>query len=359
VTLSRRQMLGRLVAVAGAGAVTSVGACRRGVPGECAELAGARIRWIVPNAPGAGYDAETRLLEPYLERRLGADIVVDNQPGAGEITGARAIASAQPDGRTLGTIGVPGLLVATLLGNSEAPDVSRDFTVLGRISRSWHVWAAGQKSPLRSIDEVIARSATRPMAFAIDEAGSASLVGIAETAALLGIGVDLIDGFAGTRSACLAALRGDVDLVCFNYDTIRDLIASGDLVPLLQVSTAPVAPDKVLERVPVLGGTRGLAVARASARGTGVERARAAANALIHVIGGGRIVVAPAHLPPALAECLSGALYATLTSAELGPAGRDFDVATGHAAAMEVQTAALDAPQLVPAVREAIRALRQ
>jgi tripartite-type tricarboxylate transporter receptor subunit TctC len=336
-------MLGRLVA----GAVTSVGACRRGVPGECAELAGARIRWVVSNAPGGGYDAETRLLEPYLERRLGADIVVDNQPGAGGITGARAIASAQPDGRTLGTISVPGLLVATLLGTTEAPDPSRDFTVLARISRSWHVWAAGEKSPLRSIEDVIARSATRPVGFAIDEAGSASLVGIAETAALLGIGVDLIDGFAGTRSACLAAIRGDVDLVCFNYDTMRDLIASGDLRPLLQVSTAPIVPDKVLKGVPVLGGARGLAVARATA------------NALIHVIGGGRIVVAPAHLPSALAECLSGVLYATLTSAELGPAGRDFDAATGPAAAAEVQAAALDAPQLVPAVREAMRALRQ
>ena len=359
MTLSRRQMLGGLVAAAGAGAVTGVGACARLVTGECADLAGARIRWVVPNAPGGGYDAETRLLEPYLERRLGAEIVIDNQPGAGGITGARAIASARPDGRTLGTIGVPGLLVATMLGNTDAPDPSRDFTVLGRISRSWHVWAVGQKSPLRSIDDVIARSATRPVAFALNEAGSASLVGIAETAALLGIGVDLVAGFTGTRSACLAAIRGDVDLVCFNYDTIRDLIASGDLVPLLQVSTAPVAPDKVLERVPVLGGTRGLAVARASARGADVERARAAANALIHVIGGGRIVVAPAHLPPALAECLSGVLYATLTSAELGPAGRDFDAATGPAAAAEVQAAALDAPQLVPAVREAMRALRQ
>lgn len=352
-------MLGQLVAVAGAGTVTSVWACRLGVPGGCAELAGARIRWVVPTAPGGGYDAEMRLLEPYLERRLGAEIVVDNQPGAGGITGARAIASAQPDGRTLGTIGVPGLLVATLLGNTEAPDPSRDFTVLGRISRSWHVWAAGQQSPLRSIDDVIARSATRPVAFAIDEAGSASLVGIAETASLLGIGVDLVAGFIGTRGACLAAIRGDVDLVCFNYDTIRDLIASGDLRPLLQVSTAPIAPDNVLKGVPVLGGARGLAVAKANARGTDVERARAAANALIHVIGGGRIVVAPAHLPSALAECLSGVLYATLTSAELGPAGRDFDAATGPATAAEVQAAVLDAPQLVPAVREAMRALRQ
>ena len=39
-----------------------------------------------------------------------------------------------------------------MLGNTSAPDPSRDFTVLGRISRSWHVWAVGQKSPLRSID---------------------------------------------------------------------------------------------------------------------------------------------------------------------------------------------------------------
>ena len=357
MTLSRRQVLSRLVEAACAGSIASLVACQRMEFGACVGLTGARIRWVVPNAPGGGYDAETRLLEPFLERRLGADIVVDNQPGAGGITGARAIASAQPDGRTLGTIGVPGLLVATMLGNTDAPDPSRDFTVLGRISRSWHVWAAGRKSPLRSIHDVIARSATRPVAFALNEAGSASLVGIAQ--ALLGIGVDLVAGFTGTRSACLAAIRGDVDLVCFNYDTIRDLIASGDLVPLLQVSTAPVAPDKVLEGVPVLGGARGLAVARASARATDVERARAAANALIHVIGGGRIVVAPAHLPTALAECLSGALYATLTSADLGPAGRNFDAATGQAAAMEVQAAALDAPQLVPAVREAMRALRQ
>jgi tripartite-type tricarboxylate transporter receptor subunit TctC len=345
VTLSRRQVLSRLVEAACAGSIASLVACQRMEFGACVGLTGARIRWVVPNAPGGGYDAETRLLEPFLERRLGADIVVDNQPGAGGITGARAIASAQPDGRTLGTIGVPGLLVATMLGNTDAPDPSRDFTVLGRISRSWHVWAAGRKSPLRSIDDVIARSATtRPVAFALNEAGSA---------------VDLVAGFTGTRSACLAAIRGDVDLVCFNYDTIRDLIASGDLVPLLQVSTAPVAPDKVLEGVPVLGGARGLAVARARARATDVERARAAANALIHVIGGGRIVVAPAHLPTALAECLSGALYATLTSAALGPAGRNFDAATSHAAALEVQAAALDAPQLVPAVREAMRALRQ
>ena len=62
------------------------------VSGECAALPGRRLRWIVPNAPGGGYDTETRLLEPFLERRIAVDIVIDNQPGAGGMIGARAIA---------------------------------------------------------------------------------------------------------------------------------------------------------------------------------------------------------------------------------------------------------------------------
>jgi hypothetical protein len=325
-------MLGRLVAMAGAGAVTSVGACRRPATGQCADLAGARIRWVVPNAPGGGYDAETRLLEPFLERRLGADIVIDNQPGAGGIAGARAIASARPDGRTLGTIGVPGLLVATMLGNTDAPDPSRDFTVLGRISRSWHVWAAGQKSPLRSIDDVIARSATRR--WRLQSTKPAAPVSSASRKRRR---CSASASIWSPDSPALAARVWQPSAATWTWSAstttrFASLIASGELLPLLQVSTAPVAPDKVLEGVPVLGGARGLAVARATARAADVEGARAAANALIHVIGGGRIVVAPALLPPGLAECLSGALYATLTSAELGPAGRDFDAATGHAA---------------------------
>ena len=93
--------------------------------------------------------------------------------------------------------------------------------------------------------------------------GSANFVSITATAALLGIDVEFVGGFAGTRSACLAAMRGDVDLVCFNFETIVDLFRAGDLRPLLQVSVDRIASDRVLDDVPVLGGVDGYAVAHA------------------------------------------------------------------------------------------------
>ena len=69
--------------------------------GPCRELAGATLRWIVTSAPGGGYDTYSRLLEPHLERELGARIQIENRPGAGGIVGAMAIRDAPADGRTL------------------------------------------------------------------------------------------------------------------------------------------------------------------------------------------------------------------------------------------------------------------
>lgn len=358
--LSRRHVLARLAA--GAGALSMASACRPQASarvGACASLVGRRLRWVVPNAAGGGYDTESRLVTPLLERRLGADIVIDNQAGAGGLLGARAIAGARPDGTTLGILGVPGLLVASLMGEAQAPDPATDFTVLGRIARSWHVWGTGASSPLATIDAVVASSASRPLICAINEVGSANFVSIAATAALLGIDVEFVGGFAGTRSACLAAMRGDVDLVCFNFETIGDLFRAGDLRPLLQVSVARISTDHVLDDVPVLGGADGYAATHARTRGGDVDAARRAADGLALVMGGGRILVAPARLPEALGRCLAGAVGDVLASAELRASSRRaLDTASADAARADVALAAQMARQLLPGVRAALAKMR-
>lgn len=358
--ISRRQALAHIIAVAGALAVASAcGRPRVSRTGLCPTLAGRRLRWIVPNAAGGGYDTESRLLQPLLARRLGADIVIDNQAGAGGLVGARAIARADADGTTLGILGVPGLLMASLMGETQAPDPSSAFTVLGRISRSWHVWATGASSALRHIDTVVATSARRPLVCAINEVGSANFVSIAATAALLGIDVELVGGFAGTRSACLAAMRGDVDLVCFNFETIGDLFAGGELHPLLQVSAARIAADPVLDGVPVLGGPQGYASSRALARGRDVEACRSAADALAQVMGSGRILVAPAGLPAAIERCLAAAVGEVLAGAELrASTRRTLDTASAAQARADVAHASSMAAQLVPAVQAALTRMR-
>src|SRR5262245_49981844 len=108
---SRRAVL---VGLGSAAAVVAAGRLMRSSPpaasGKCAALAGKQVRWIVPNAPGGGYDAEARLIEPFFEQQIGAEIAIENEAGAGGIVGARAIAMAPPDGLTIGSIGAPGLL---------------------------------------------------------------------------------------------------------------------------------------------------------------------------------------------------------------------------------------------------------
>jgi putative tricarboxylic transport membrane protein len=355
--ITRRQMLARLTAAG----VTAFGpGCRRpSGPGECPALNGRRIRWIVPNAAGGGYDTDARLLQPLLERRLGAEIVIENLAGAGGLIGARAIAEAPPDGLAVGIAGMPGLLVSALLGESGAPDPVRAFTILCRIARSAHVWAAGSQSKLQTLEHALSAGRSRALVFAINEVASASFVSATVSAALAHVEAEFVPGFSGTRAAALAAARGDVDLVCFDFDTIRPLIASGELRPLLQLGAASDR-DELLSGTPLLAGTGGVAERLAWASGGSGDAALQTAVGLAHVIGSGRVVVAPKGLPPGTADCFSSAIRQAIHSEELPAAStRAFDFADARTARADVEAAAIEAARLRPLIEPALARLRR
>jgi tripartite-type tricarboxylate transporter receptor subunit TctC len=359
--LSRRHLLAGLgagVAIAAAAGVRFRRTPTAGA-GPCAAVAGRTIRWIVPNAAGGGYDTESRMLQPFLERQLGAEIAVDNVPGAGGIIGARAIAAARPDGLTLGMVGMPGLLLAALIGTAEAPDPVRAFSVLARLGRSWHVWASGASSPLKTLDDLLEEGRRRALVFAVNEVGSANMASITVTADLLGVDVELVAGFGGTRPASMAALRGDVDLVCFDFETIRELVEGGDLRPVLQVSASPISRHAALGGVPLLGGPDGMAARRAGLSGRSEADTRELAAALFAVMGSGRLVVAPSGLDPGVFRCLSLTLHETLASGDVqAAAARPLDVAAADAALADVRAASSAAPPLLPVLLAAMRRVR-
>jgi hypothetical protein len=352
-----------------AGAV-GIGACRAERPQPtdedpssgaepCPGFEGKTVRWIVPNAPGGGFDSEARLIEPFLARRLGAQVLVDNVPGAAGIVGARTVKTAVPDGLTIGSLGVPGLLAAALTGETDAPDPSRDFAVLGRVSRSWHVWAVGASSPIRTLDELIARAETKPITFAISEVSSASFVSITISGALLGAPVEVVPGFGGTREASLAAVRGDVDCVCFNFDTIVDLIDANELRPILQVSATAVAEHSSLDAAALLGGVEGQAARYARSRGEEPAQAREMADILTEFMSAGRVIVAPRGLEASVQECLQSRLFEALSDPRLADAARSsLDVASADVATASVRAAADRSVALVPIIRSAIRKVR-
>jgi tripartite-type tricarboxylate transporter receptor subunit TctC len=62
------------------------------------------IHWIVPYPPGGGTDLLARVIGAQLEKSLGQPIVVDNRPGGSTVTGTAVLASAEPDGYTIGMV---------------------------------------------------------------------------------------------------------------------------------------------------------------------------------------------------------------------------------------------------------------
>ncbi len=73
------------------------------------------ITYIVPIPPGTGTDLSVRLMAKELEKQLGQTIVVINKPGAALTIGTAAVASAKPDGYTIGFSGGPPLFFTPLL----------------------------------------------------------------------------------------------------------------------------------------------------------------------------------------------------------------------------------------------------
>jgi tripartite-type tricarboxylate transporter receptor subunit TctC len=82
---------------------------------EVAKFPSRPITHIVPVPPGGGTDLAVRLIAKEAEKYLGQPIVVVNKPGAALTIGTAAIASAKPDGYTIGFTGGPPLFLTPLL----------------------------------------------------------------------------------------------------------------------------------------------------------------------------------------------------------------------------------------------------
>lgn len=329
-----------------------------GQPG-CAPLEGATVRWVVPSHPGGGYDAYSRLLQPFLEQKLDAQILIENRPEAGGIVGALAVRDAAPDGKTLGLINASGLLAARAIEGDLAPDPTADFTVLGQVASNQVVMFTGTNSGFRDINELLTEAQSRPIVVGVRDAGSTSFYSVPIAAALLGMEYALVSGYVGSAARTLALMRGEVDIVVGNFDSLSGQVRAGELIPLLQLTASM---DGELD-ITQLGGPEGEASRRAAATGRTPQQAEQAASDLAAIVGAGRLVVAPPDLPASLSGCLETVLGEILQGAELlqaaGRAQLSIQYQNSATAAQGLVTAARGVDQFRDLINAAIEQARE
>lgn len=73
--------------------------------GAFAQISERPLRIVLPVGAGSGVDTIMRAVSPSLIKALGGQaVVLDNQPGAGGITGTSVVVRAPADGHTLGVV---------------------------------------------------------------------------------------------------------------------------------------------------------------------------------------------------------------------------------------------------------------
>jgi tripartite-type tricarboxylate transporter receptor subunit TctC len=284
-------------------------------------------------------------------------------PEAGGLVGTQAILHAAPDGRTIGMINASGLLAAALAGEKRAPNPASAFTLLGCVARAYHVWVTRRDSSLRTMEDVFAENRTRPVVFGTREVGSSSFVDAALTAHVLGLHIDIVGGYTGSNDTVLAAMRREVDIVTHTLEAVVDHIENGDLRPLLQIGVSRRFAHPVLADVPLLGGTEGVAARRARQTGRPVEAVLDDVDALVRLIGAGRLVAGPPGIPPDLSACMGSALLEALQGADFQRRARDaglsLDIASGEEAYEALQAVSRKFDRFAPVIRTAIRKVRE
>ncbi|ANN76314.1 tripartite tricarboxylate transporter substrate binding protein [Bordetella flabilis] len=118
------------------------------------------VELIVGFAAGGGTDITARTLAVFLEKELGASVVVVNKPGASGALGLSLVARAKPDGYTLGMTNMPGLL--TLPIERNAGFTGADFTYLATLVRDPSAFSVKSDSPYQSLKQLIDAARAKP-----------------------------------------------------------------------------------------------------------------------------------------------------------------------------------------------------
>lgn len=285
----------------------------------CESLEGETIRWLVPSEPGGGYDAYSRLIQPFLEKRLKARIFIENRPEAGGLVAAAGIRDARPDGKTLGLINATGLLAAQSSAQGDIPDPSEDFTVLARVVSNDTLLFTGRDSGIASIDELLKISATRPLVVGMRDAGSSAHFLFPLLALAAGLNYELVTGYVGSTSRVFAAIRGEVDIILQTLDSVMPYVNSGELVPLLRISGRPGSGNSGTPAfpVPTLEELISKSAPEPGEFRSINETVQSAVSAISVIQTAGRLVAAPPGLPEHLESCLQTTVLEVLQDIEL------------------------------------------
>ena len=119
------------------------------------------IKLVVPFGAGGPPDVAARIIADYLSAHLGT-IVVENRPGAGGTTAAKAVAAMPADGYTLMLATSGALSISAQLYRNAGYDPVTSFAPIALISTAPLVLAVNAQLPVNNVADLVAYAKANP-----------------------------------------------------------------------------------------------------------------------------------------------------------------------------------------------------
>jgi tripartite-type tricarboxylate transporter receptor subunit TctC len=170
------------------------------------------ITFICPWAAGGTADMTMRALCVAAGKALGQTIVVENKTGASGMLGLKALASAKPDGYTIGQIPI-SVTRFSQLGTVQLNPL-KDLSYIARTSGQTFGIAVRAEAPWKMLKDLVADAKARPgqITYGTAGIGGATHVGMEEFAIAAGVKFNAIP-FKGGAEALQALLGSHVDVL--------------------------------------------------------------------------------------------------------------------------------------------------
>lgn len=197
---------------------------------------GKTVTFVAPDKPGGGFDQFARAYAPYLQHYLHATVNVINVPAGNTVAGQNEVATAKPNGLTVGwlnagpdvedqVLGLPGLSFnpakVTALGGT-APDEDGIVVSTSSACSQWTNWGSLVKNS----------SATNPVSEVIQSTGTTTFVLVLANG-VFGVHARTIPGYASSADLVAGFERGDGCVMIDPISVVGPLVKGGQARPLL------------------------------------------------------------------------------------------------------------------------------
>src|SRR4029077_15515689 len=120
------------------------------------------VKLILAHPAGSGVDNVARVVADRVSRGWGQQVVIENKPGGQNLIGAQYAARSPADGYNFYFATSAALVTNVYLFKALPYDPQKDFVPVGLIGRSHLAILVEDKSPLRSIADLLARARAQP-----------------------------------------------------------------------------------------------------------------------------------------------------------------------------------------------------